>query len=337
MARRIDLLIPGLFWNSAIRSLKDREYRPKNLERILSRSTLIQHSARDLTETLFHLFGLEADEGCDLPAGAVIGQGGDLHLEGRYWASVNPVHLLTDRDRLILIRLTPQSITREYAAQLIKQFNTHFKAEGVTLSQITPDQWCMGLSSLPDITTSNLDSVAGRHIEPYLPVGSGAAAWRKLLNETQMLFFQDELSQQKMVAGEAPINAIWVSGIGVCPRVESDYAALFGSHPLISGFAKLGEISNHALPEDLSEILNQEGNIAILIPDLLDAELDADLSAWENALATWDRRLVALFKGLDISQDRLTIYTCQGQKYSRKRRFSFIDLFTRDRRIEQFV
>ncbi|MES9859552.1 MAG: hypothetical protein ABW157_02910 [Candidatus Thiodiazotropha sp. LLP2] len=336
MGRQIDLLMPGLFWDTAIRQLKDRTCRPTNLERVLGRAGLSSFSAIDLTETLFQLFGIAAEEGRDLPAGAVTLQGGKLTLDENFWALATPVHMLADRDRLILIRVASQSIQHEYAAHLIAQFNAHFKPDGLHLSQVTPSQWCMKLSRMPDISTSSMESVAGRDIEAYLPAGGEAAVWRKFLNEAQMLFFQDEMSQLKMLSGEPYINAVWVSGIGSCPpAVVSDYAAVYGSHSLLTGFARLAEIPNYDLPEDLSETLHQDGDVAILITDLHEAELDADLFGWEEVLTNIDARLSRLFEMVDIGKDQVTLYNCQGQKYSVRKRNPFIDLFKRDKRLFQ--
>lgn len=337
MGRQIDLLIPGLFWDTAIRQLKDRDYRPKNIERALSKAGLSPFPGLDLTDTLFQLFGITAEEGHDLPAGAVTLHGGQAASDDGCWALATPVHLLADRDRLILIRLASQSIQDDYAEHLIAQFNAHFKGDGMLLSQVTPSQWCMKLSRTPDISTSSMESVAGRHIESYLPAGGDAAVWRKFLNETQMLFFQDEMSQQKMLSGEPYVNAVWVSGIGSCPTVVSDYAALYGSHSLLAGFAKLGQIPNYGLPGDLSEILRQDGPTAILISELLEAELDADLLGWEEALTTIDTRLSRLFEMVDIGKDRVTIFSCQGQSYSVRKRYPLMDLFKRDKSLFQLV
>jgi hypothetical protein len=37
-----------------------------------------------------------------------------------------------------------------------------------------------------------------------------AKAWRKLLNETQMLWFTDAVNQHREAEGKLPINGLWV-------------------------------------------------------------------------------------------------------------------------------
>lgn len=335
--RQIDLLLPGLFWDTAIRQLNDLGYRPRNLERVLNRSRQCSCPAQELTDTLFQLFGTAKDQSHDLPAGAVTAWAFDLPSDEGCWALATPVHLLADRDRLILIRLASQSIQSDYAERLISQFNTHFQADGLTLIQLTPNQWCLKLSKLPDISTSSIELVAGKHLEAYQPTGADAADWRKLLNEAQMLFFQDEVSQTKMASGEPSINAVWFSGFGTCPAVQADYVAFFGSHTLLSGLSKLGNIANPDLPADLSDTLEENGPIAILVTDLLEAELDADMHRWETALTLLDTRLNHLFKAVDFGVDQLSIYTCQGQRYDLRKGASIFNLFRKDKCLYQLM
>jgi hypothetical protein len=335
--RQIDLLLPGLFWGEALKQLSQQAYRPRNLEKMLAKAHLDTEPARDLTGTLFRLFGLSAETGTDLPSGAVAGFGFDFSPDNACWALATPVHLLADRDRLILIRLPTNAIHDEYADQLISTFNAHFRSDGLTLVKGTPNQWCLKLPGVPDIATSSIESVAGRHVEAYLPTGRDAAAWRKILNESQMLFFQDETSQAKMSAGQSWVNAVWLSGFGRCPGIQSNYAALYGAHHLLSGLARLGKTPIIELPEKISDTLQTDGDIAILITDLHEAELDADHNGWEAALISLDRRLSQLLKTIEKGRDRLSIYTCGGRRYDVLQNHPIMTLFSRHKRLYQIM
>ncbi len=328
MGRQIDLLLPGLFWDTP---LKQQEYRPKNLERALGKAELVAEPGTDLTTTLFHLFGVGAPAGYDLPAGAVAAFTAERQFDGGCWALATPVHLMADRDRLILIRMAPQSIEKDYAKRLIDRFNTHFEAQGLSLVEVERWQWCMKLSALPEMTTFDIESVAGRHIEAFLPAGRDGAYWRGLLNEIQMLFYQEEMSQLKMSQGDPYVNGIWLSGFGVCPEIVNSYSALFGSHALLSGLAGLSKLPLDNLPDDIAGTTAKDGNIAILFTALLEAELNGDLSGWKKALSDTELKLGDLLDAVDTDQDRLSIYTCKGHRFDVRNRWSILDLFKGDK------
>ncbi|MCG7992582.1 MAG: hypothetical protein JAY99_10885 [Candidatus Thiodiazotropha lotti] len=337
MGRQIDLLLPGLHWDTALKQLNDQEYRPKNLERVLGKAKIVAEPGTDLTTTLFSLFGVGVVADRDLPSGAVTAFTPDRQSDGDCWALATPVHLLADRDRLILIRLAPQSIESDYAQRLISRFNSHFETEGLSLVEVAQGQWCMKLSTLPDMTTSDIESVAGRHIETFMPSGRDSASWRGLLNEIQMLFYQEEMNQQRMLQGDSYVNGIWLSGFGVCPEIDNRYRALFGSHPLLSGLARLSKLPVSDPPSDIAEATAEDGNIAILFTDLLEAELNADTGAWVKALSETEQKLCDLLEVVDSAEDKLSIYTCKGYRFEVRKRGSIVNLFKGNKSLFQIL
>ncbi|MCG8073759.1 MAG: hypothetical protein N0C86_17415 [Candidatus Thiodiazotropha taylori] len=337
MRRQIDLLLPGLHWDTALKQLNDQDNRPKNLERVLGKAKSVAEPGTDLTTTLFSLFGVAAVADCDLPSGAVTAYTPDRQSDGDCWALATPVHLLADRDRLILIRLAPQSIESDYAHRLISRFNSHFEADGLSLVEVAQGQWCMKLSTLPEMTTTEIESVAGRHIESFMPSGPDGAYWRGLLNEIQMLFYQEEMTQQRMFQGDSYVNGIWLSGFGVCPEIDSRYCALFGSHPLLSGLAGLSKLPVNDLPEVLADATAEDGDIGILFTDLLEAELSADIGDWIRALNETEQKLCDLLEVIDLAKDQLSIYTCKGYRFEVRKRGSIVDLLKGNRSLYQLL
>jgi hypothetical protein len=336
--KKIDLLIPGLFWPAAIRGITGQGDRARNLERVLSRSKQSRFPGRDLTETLFQLFGIAPQPGQDLPAGAVIRFGMDGDDMDGIWAIATPVYLLADRDRLLLIRLAPKAIPSADAEQLVAQFNAHFIEDELSMSVMATNQWCLKLAKEPEITTSNIEAVSGRHIEEYLPKGKGAAYWRKILNETQMLFFQNELNQTDMASDKPMVNALWVSGVGSLPASPVvDYKAIYANHALARGLARLSNISYSDNPDSLEGVGQQEGDALVLMTDLHEAELNADFEGWQQALADTESKLEKLLQNIDLSHDELAIYSCQGQVYNSGKRSLVFDILKRNKSLSRLL
>jgi hypothetical protein len=233
--------------------------------------------------------------------------------------------------------LDPQSIKDDYAKRLISRFNTHFAAEGLSLLEVAQGQWCLNLNSLPEMTTSDIESVAGRHIESFMPSGRDGGYWRSLLNEIQMLFFQEEITQPAELHADPQVNGLWLSGFGLCPKVETHYSGLFGSHALLSGFAGLSKIPIRDLPDDFSDLSSEPGNIAILDTALHEAELKADSSDWQIALGRIEQQLSRLLDSIDTEKDQLRIYTCKGHRYNLQKRWSIIDFFKVNKSLDRIM
>jgi hypothetical protein len=338
MGRSVDLLLPGLTWRSGLLSQKPRAERVEQLETLLNRAKQRHHPSSGLTETLFHLFGISAKPDRDLPAGAVsfLGSGGEPGQA--CWALATPIHLLADRDQLILIHLGANVLDFSQTQQRVAQFNDYFNQERLSISAPTPDEWYLKLSCVPEVSTFSIEKVAGRPVEHYLPKGKDAMYWHKVLNETQMLFFQNEVNPKRGPAGELSVNALWLSGIEVLPIApKTDYCMIYALHPLAKGLARLTQIQNSTLPEPFEQNDLPEGRSLILMTELMEAELTAHLEAWEAGWVKIQKILDKLLKYLDLNKDALSIYTCQGQCFEVRKLPSLRNLFKRKRPLNQLL
>ncbi len=335
MGRRVDLLIPGLAWEDGLQELGGTEPRPVQLEGLLGRARRRSMSAKDLTETLFQAFGITASSGRDLPSGALISLALGKHPGAEVRALATPVHLLTDRDRLLLIRHESGSLSEIDVARLTEAFNSHFSTDGMRLDPLTCGQWILTLPELPDITTSNLEQVTGRHIEPYLPSGPEAVSWHRFLNEIQMLFFQSDVNQQRGLDGLLPVNAIWVSGLGCLPEVRSAYRKVFADVPLAMGLADRAGIACDPEYRFQAQQPWSDGAYLVVMSEMMDAEIDVQKEAWMGAVARIEQRLQELIEILDQRGDRINLYTCDGRCFEARAQSGLLDRFRPRKRLDQ--
>jgi hypothetical protein len=307
------LLLPSLLWPIGVKEIASQGIRAKYIEKLFSRANREVVCGNGFTETLFGLFGLEAQKEHDLPVGAVSLYGWGIDPGKDCWAVATPVNLQADRDNLLLTGPNLLDIDQGEAEQYIDRFNNHFKDDGFVLIQVSTTEWFLKLTKCPSILTSGLDSAIGRHIENYLPVGTDSRYWRSIINETEMLFFQSEVYQQMTSAGKTPINSLWISGFGRLPEVESDFSAVYSPISMAAGLAKLSNILSHETQVSINDLATLDGDVLVILTDLFNAELSYDIAEWMEVLLLIDSQIARLLKKHSIfNSEDIIIYPCCG-------------------------
>ena len=214
------LLVPGLFEPPDPESLTKTSL----LDHLCARGELTRESARGYEELLAEAFGLETG-GIDIPSGALLANLQIEDGEGAQWACVAPVYLHVDRDRLILVPVEQERID---SSRVRDSFNAHFADGGLVLHTPEEGPWLLRLAAQREVGTSSLDQVAGRSLDPFLPVGADAAWLRSLMNECQMLLHQLEVAEQ--------CNSFWIWGFGTLPVLSSRPYGIAGNSQLVKAF-----------------------------------------------------------------------------------------------------
>jgi 2,3-bisphosphoglycerate-independent phosphoglycerate mutase len=109
----------------------------------------------------------------------------------------------------------------DQADALITALAQHFSQENITFLH-TPHGWCMHdprLAADTCVRTTLPEDAHGMALSDVLPragSGQGEAARRlvAVMNEAQMLLHTHPLNQARELAGEAPVNALWLWGGG---------------------------------------------------------------------------------------------------------------------------
>ncbi|MES9991092.1 MAG: hypothetical protein ABW098_04025 [Candidatus Thiodiazotropha sp.] len=315
--KQTTLVLPGLLWPEGISALAKGSHRSLFLNRALARSNIENVPGGDISETLFHLFGVNSNRQSDLPVGAVSYVGHGEYPGDECVALVTPVHILADRDRVILIGPNQVNHSNQFADHLIELFNSHFKEDGLYLTRQSGKEWYLILEQCPQIVTSSIESVIGRHIEEYLPQGKEGSRWRGILNEIQMLLFNDKKINHLSIPNEYNVNALWFSGFGVVPKVITGYSTVYTNHSLAKGLANLSGISHKPIPQDFKEAVTESGEILIVLTTLLDYELDSDIESWKESWIDISRVVESLLLNqAGRLANKLVIYPCNGTSFS---------------------
>jgi hypothetical protein len=231
--------------------------------------------------------------------------------EQHYWLRADPVHLRATRDQLMLVDSGAFSISQIEAELFAQAFNEYFKDDGYLLYPLRPDRWYLRVANTPQLRTTPVNQVTGKHIDSHLPQGADSLAWHRFYNEIQMLFFSLAVNDAREQRGELSINSLWCWGGGVMPDIpRMETGKLWANDANVRAMALLANMPNDALPSDASHIDEQA---IVLLDQLTGAAQYGDYYGWREAMLAleknWFAPLLSQLKAGQIKQLRITTHT----------------------------
>ncbi len=290
----MELIAPGLL--GPVPVLPEQLPPTPVLDRLLGRAETLPSPAATPEALLLARFGLPPDAGT--AAYALHADDPDADQTG-WWLHADPVHLRADLDRLRLFDGRRLDIEPAEAAALADAFNAHFADDGLRLHAPVAERWYLQAQTPPRITAQPLSVVAGRSVDPFLPVGDDARRWAGLMNEAQMLFHQHPVNQRREQTGRPAINGLWTWGGGrwaPIPR-PAELSAVHADLALARGLAEAAGIAT--LPgSSVADHIDDPGTRLWVYNDLQPAVIDAEPAPWCRALAELDALLAPALAAL---------------------------------------
>lgn len=314
MPHKVSLVVPGLC--GPLPGLADIERSAMPLVGLLKQCGRARTPAADYPAQLAELFGLKVGQHFPHAALTLFAHGTDPGEQG--WIHADPVHLQADMDRAVLSDSQTLAITPDEAERLLQELNAHFAADGIALHMADENNWLIPIDPC-DLQTTPLRQAVGRNINHRLPRGADATAWKRLLNESQMLLHISEVNQAREQRGQPAINSLWLWGEGVLPRPgKSDVTRVYADDAAVAGIAKLNAIRHAALtdPVVVAQAMRHAGHSVVVI-DQLDGPCNyGDTAAWLDHMlelvSDWLEPLLATARSLNAN---VNIYPCNGVRY----------------------
>ena len=163
----------------------------------------------------------------------------------------DPVHLRPDLDAARLFDASHFALAPEEAAEMAASLDRHFAPEGVRFEAPHPSRWYARLERPPDAEFQPPGGVAGRDAGGALPAGNEGSAWRRRMNEAQMVLHAHPANQAREARGELPVNSVWFWGAGEpgpIPRRRFD--EILADDPLVRALAGRGGVRVRGLREE---------------------------------------------------------------------------------------
>jgi len=235
--------------------------------------------------------------------------------ESGFCYRADPVHFKADIDHAILFDCQQLNIKQNEAESLVEYFNQHFSADGLKLVAANSNRWYLQSPTPLDINTTCLGDAIGRNVSHFLPAGKDALNWRKLLNETQMLFHSHQLNEQRENKGDLTINSLWLWGEGEpLSDFSHNFKWIMSEEPVAAGLAMIANCEQLPMAESVDDIVDFKSDGLIVIDDLISPVNYGDVAYWHDEVMKlcqqWLQPLDRLLKNRKIEQ--INLYTANG-------------------------
>ena len=314
MPHKLSLIVPGLC--GPIPAIEGFDASAEPLLELLRPLRKQKITAAGEAELLADLFGLTLDAPFSYAALASLSYG--LDPGDNCWLHADPVNLQADMQRAVLSDAQTLHIRDDEAEQLVEQINSHFAEDGLRVIIADANNWFIPLDNC-DLQTTPLKQAIGRNVNSLLPTGEGAAQWKRILNEVQMLMHMSEVNEQREQRGLPPINSLWFWGEGRLPRTGNcDLSHVYADDALTAGLARHGRIKHSALtdPLALAYAMKHDGHSLVSLQQLNGPLSYGDVTLWlvsmRELVEDWLKPLIDAASRLDAD---VSIYPCNGLRY----------------------
>jgi len=159
---------------------------PQTLHMALARA---RRAECDVDQALASLFG-----SAPLPSPAVLSALAEPRTRhdatGGHWLRFDPIRLLPDLTAVWVDRPLPLDFGAADLEPVVAELRTMFEHEGLEWRSPRGRFGLLRLDKPPDCAFLPPDAVHGMRLDEVLPTGPDASRWRKLINESQMVFHQ---------------------------------------------------------------------------------------------------------------------------------------------------
>lgn len=108
----------------------------------------------------------------------------------RHWLRFDPVRLVPDLTAVWVDRPLPLDFGSAQLRPVVEELRTMFEDEGLEWRPKRGGFGLLRLERAPDCSFLPPDAVHGMQLDEVLPTGPDASRWRRLINESQMVFHQ---------------------------------------------------------------------------------------------------------------------------------------------------
>lgn len=259
--------------------VSDGRLQNKSLRAWLARSDLTQAPGpEELLARVLNVVRLPYPEQ-GLAALRMWGQTGDRPT---HWiAAADPVYLEPQLDRLYLHELRRCRIPVDQMRSLINHLQATL-ADGGTCGFVRLGSYSYLSSDKPIATAAVPAYVVDQQVPThFLPTGDETASYRNLVSEIEMALHEHEVNEQRVAAGEQPVNSLWLWGGGTAAeKMTRRQPPLFSDDALLTGYWYSATADASPWPGDIESCL--QASVAGFVAET--PEFDDDPALLESCL-----------------------------------------------------
>ncbi|MFK7858693.1 MAG: hypothetical protein AB8B64_07730 [Granulosicoccus sp.] len=291
--RKVSLLLPGYIENRFLNIDPSSSVGSAPAPETLSFSEDLDR--QPWQSQLANILKLDTADGKRLPAARVGLLDADqqglaaVHTEDTALVRADPISLKADRDSATLISPEQLLLTQEESVELILALNEFVAEDGLTFFSRDPVEWYMSGKSASALDSYPPSFLANRNASTFLPDGDGAATWRRLMTEIQMLLHAHPVNREREQRGLMPVNSVWFWGGAPLPPTGAQKSGiiLFADDRQARLLARHLGVTCMPLPNFTSALndLPQGNDIVVLDLSVFHAWLNKEPDQFERELA----------------------------------------------------
>jgi hypothetical protein len=165
------------------------------------------------------------------------------------WFIVNPIHIEIARTHLMMGDLRRLGLTEPESRALFETAQPYFEEAGHTLVYGDAGTWFMRADDWTGLDTATPDAALGMDLTDWMPIGTRAAAFRRLQNEVQILWHTHPVNAAREARRLPPVNAFWTWGAADAARLPAPDAPKLASFDAGAAVQALAGAQSDALPD----------------------------------------------------------------------------------------
>ena len=187
----------------------------------VARTSVFDNNSRVLPHEawLGHTLGLapapdSADAGAPLATAAMRGFGPELAAAAAsgHWFILQPANIQIARTHSLLSDPRALRLSDDESRALYDIARPYFEESGKPLLYGAPGLWFVRADDWAGLRTASPDAATTQYISDWLPEGERARDYRKLQNETQMLWHEHPVNEARHERGLQQVNSFWLWG-----------------------------------------------------------------------------------------------------------------------------
>ncbi|GMQ88333.1 MAG: hypothetical protein BMS9Abin08_1571 [Gammaproteobacteria bacterium] len=182
-------------------------------------------------------------------------------------------------------------------------------------------RWYLSGEDCQALISTPLPLLRGKPVSDYLPQGEDAPAWRKRLNEIQMLMHSHPVNRQRAERGLPLVNSLWVWGGGRLPaRGEQCFTRVVTNDATVKGLGIWNASHCEPVPNHADVLLSRLGKNERVLVTLAALDVPAayeDFEQWNETLERyendWFKPLLDALAGRQLGG--LELFPVNGQRF----------------------
>ena len=252
MSKILTLVLPGLAEQDLAAYARIR--------RFIARSQLHDIGLWSYEQSVLHALGYESPDVTRLPAARCSYIADFNESAANSCCRADPISLHAEQQDARLVPVELLQLADTESTQIIADLNAHLNADGLRLVQGKKQRWYLIGAPVSSLTAAPVSQLAGRAVGSFMTVHGNehtpdSAVLQRLGSELQMLLHDHPVNQQRVSAGQQPVNALWLWGGAPLPeRQHKPAVRVYSDTAYVVGAARLSETKAFPLAEALPAI-----------------------------------------------------------------------------------